>query len=272
MSDTVDTVTRARGNTRTRARGWCITINNYTAQQHSTILEFCKSKCEKWIIAKEIGESETPHIQGYMYFTNAISFNTIKSIIPTAHIEKAKGKPEENYNYCSKDGDFESNMSPEKSEQELDEEMIQELYADVIWHPWQQQILDLIESKPDTRSIHWYWESTGNIGKSFLAKYICLKYNAIIASGKRADVFNQVLTWINKYGRRPKVIIIDVPRCGYDYIDYGGIESCKNGLLYSGKYEGGVCKFYSPHVICFANEKPHTHKMSIDRWQIREIG
>lgn len=270
MSDTVDTVAQARGNTSTRARGWCITVNNYDAQVYNTLIDYCKQNTHQYIVGKEVGEQGTPHLQGYLYFKNAVSFNTIKSICPTAHVEKAKGKPQANFEYCSKEGDFVTNMNVDESKSEYDD-MLQNLYGNVVWKPWQKKILDMIDGPIDGRSINWYWEPTGNIGKTFLCKYICLKYNAIIASGKQNDVFNQVLEWVKKNGRRPQVIIIDVPRSTTEFINYGCIEAVKNGLLYSGKYEGGVCIFYPPHVVVFANEGPQLHKMSSDRWAVTDL-
>jgi hypothetical protein len=47
----------------------------------------------------------TPHIQGYYY--NAISITTLKALLPAGvHIEAAKGSPQHNINYCSKEGKF----------------------------------------------------------------------------------------------------------------------------------------------------------------------
>jgi hypothetical protein len=47
----------------------------------------------------------TPHMQGYYY--NAISITTLKALLPAGvHIEAAKGSPQHNINYCSKEGKF----------------------------------------------------------------------------------------------------------------------------------------------------------------------
>ena len=42
-------------------------------------------------------------------------------------------------------------------------------------------------------------------------------------------------------------------------------------MLYSGKYEGGICYFDSPHVIIFANSEPMMDKLSKDRWEILDL-
>lgn len=76
---------------------------------------------KKWIVGKEVGESGTPHLQGYAMFANPVRFSHLKSSWPRAHLERAKGNAKQNYVYCSKDGDFESHgFTP--SETELEKE------------------------------------------------------------------------------------------------------------------------------------------------------
>lgn len=51
---------------------------------------------------EEAPETGTQHLQGYVYYNNAVSFSRVKKLLPRAHIEKAKGSPEENITYCTK--------------------------------------------------------------------------------------------------------------------------------------------------------------------------
>ena len=39
---------------------------------------------------------------------------------------------------------------------------------------FQQQVIDHIITKPDGRTLNWYHEEDGNIGKSYLTKYVSL--------------------------------------------------------------------------------------------------
>jgi len=46
------------------------------------------------------------HLQGYIRFDNARHFNSIQALFPNVHIEPAKGNPQQNFEYCSKENDY----------------------------------------------------------------------------------------------------------------------------------------------------------------------
>lgn len=85
-----------------KTRAWCFTINNWTNNDLCKIL-IADRYFKYCIIGDEIGEESTKHLQGYVYFINKVKFNFVKSIFERAHIEIAKGSPEENRAYCTKD-------------------------------------------------------------------------------------------------------------------------------------------------------------------------
>ena len=82
-----------------KKRSFCFTVNNYD----DTDIGYLKllKGVKYMIIGKEVGESGTPHLQGYVMFKNARS---VKNIVKTllGHVEVAKGSPVDNYKYCSK--------------------------------------------------------------------------------------------------------------------------------------------------------------------------
>lgn len=80
-----------------RSRAWTITINNYTDEDLDKLLDL---SFEYLIIGFEVGEEETPHIQGYIYFENQHTLRSVSKMIPRAHLEKAKGSPQQNFEYC----------------------------------------------------------------------------------------------------------------------------------------------------------------------------
>lgn len=122
-----------------RSRGWCFTLNNYTEDDFSCARALCKS-ADYGIIGLEIGKEGTQHLQGYIYKSNRYSFNTVKELIPRAHIESAKGSPQQNIKYCSKDGQFtEWGTRPEQGKRNDISE-----FRDAIWNNLSEEEL-LIE-------------------------------------------------------------------------------------------------------------------------------
>lgn len=247
-----------------KSRKYTFTINNYDSSIIKKLME--QWNTDLYILGREVGESGTPHIQGYVEFKNPRAFTAIKKIMPTAHIESSKGTRKDNFFYCAKDGDYETNIKniiiPRKIINPLEGKVLK---------PFQQDIIDIIKQKPDDRTIYWYWETTGNVGKSSLCKHLCLTENCLILNGKQNDMFNAILQWKETKGDFPYIIIIDIPRSTIDYVSWGAIEKIKDGLFYSGKYEGGMVVMNSPHIICMANSRPNESKLSADRWVIENI-
>lgn len=70
----------------------------------------------------------------------------------------------------------------------------------------------------------------------------------------------------------PEIILIDVPRALIRFVSYHTIESIKDRLFSSGKYESkDVLLEHHPHIFCFANYPPDREKLSEDRWHVVEI-
>lgn len=254
-----------------KSRKYVFTVNNWNEEQLKLIKGEFDVRGARYIIGKEVGKSGTPHLQGYVEFKNPIGFNTVQKIINKGHIETAKGTAEENLLYCSKDGEYETNFDkiPEKVKTREDI-ILEEEYSDVVWKDWQKEIIDLMETKADRRTIHWYWDKTGNVGKSFISDYLALKYNAIIADGKKDDILQQVKVWLEgkDVTEFPTVAVMDIPRCNEGFVSYGTIEKLKGRVIYSGKYEGGRCVLRPMHIIVFANFEPDYSKLSRDRWNV----
>lgn len=260
--NTTETLTSSGGNTNPRARKWCFTLNNYTESEEQVLIHFVKTQ-KHYIIGREVGESGTPHLQGFFESKSAKAFSLLKSISPRAHWEKARGSVQQNKDYCGKEEIICTNIYSQN-------EIMLSKYDDIEWYDWQCKVLDIIMDKPDSRNIHVFIDPEGNTGKSFLCKYIALRYNCIIADGKKDNIFNQVKMAIDN--KEPTdIIILDIPRHNKDFVNYGCLEQLKNGLLYSGKYEGGKCIFENPHVIIFSNSDLEYDKMSKDRWRIYDI-
>jgi len=91
--------------TQNRSRNWCFTINNYVADDLpvTSWVESKKLKCVAF--SYEIGESGTPHLQGFICYQTMKSFKQVKSdFCNKAHLEAMKGAVEHSVEYCSKAG------------------------------------------------------------------------------------------------------------------------------------------------------------------------
>lgn len=95
-------------NTQAKARAACFTLNNYTEADIEMVRNVC-GKARYGVLGKEIAPTTgTAHIQGYIYFTNAKTFNAFKKLLPQGtHIELAVASAKQNREYCTKGGDFE---------------------------------------------------------------------------------------------------------------------------------------------------------------------
>ena len=90
-----------------------------------------------------------------------------------------------------------------------------------------------------------------------------------IVNGKGSDIKNQVIKHLEN--NVLDVLIINVPRCNENHVSYAAMEEIKDGLIYSGKYEGGFANIEHPHVIVVSNFAPELSKLSEDRWNILKI-
>lgn len=86
------------------SRSWCFTLNNPTNEEWAKLLTM---RAPYWVCGDEVGESGTPHVQGYVQFGKVVRFSAAKQFIcDRAHLEPAKGTPEQASDYCKKDGKY----------------------------------------------------------------------------------------------------------------------------------------------------------------------
>nr|WAE42956.1 MAG: replication associated protein [Cressdnaviricota sp.] len=86
---------------------YCFTLNNYGTNEFDEICERLRVSSSYFIVGKEIGDSGTPHLQGYFCLKTRARLLRVKEIVSSrAHIEPARGNAVDNRTYCSKDGDY----------------------------------------------------------------------------------------------------------------------------------------------------------------------
>lgn len=88
------------------AKNWVFTINNWTADDEIR-LENAFNFCNYLVYGREIGDSGTPHLQGFMQLKDRKRMSQVKHLIGSrVHVEVARGTAQQASNYCKKDEDF----------------------------------------------------------------------------------------------------------------------------------------------------------------------
>lgn len=138
-----------------------------------------------------------------------------------------------------------------------------------VLRPWQEDLLAKLQSPPDDRKINWYWESTGNVGKTWMARYLMTKHKAtVLDCSKKADLMYMLKD------HRGKVVVFNIVRSIDEQFMqhvYTCCEQIKDGLVINTKYQSRRIPLGKQHVVVFANIPPDETKWSSDRCIKKEI-
>jgi len=288
-----------------RAKHWCFTLNNYNQDIIDNIVENAPFY-DYIVFGKEVGESGTPHLQGFVSFPSRVRRNYCIEKIGQAHFTVARSV-DDSIRYCKKDGDFvEIGTRPvtqgHRSDLEsfkmaviggcVDMKQLRLDYSEVCakypkfvhdfvqdhcgkkmvevfpLRPWQSALYDSLKHTPDNRTIFFIVDPVGNAGKSWFGHYYCFMHDnaQVLLPGKKADM---------AYALDPsvRVLFIDAPRSKQgEYLQYDFLEDVKNGFVFCSKYESRVKQMAACHVVVFMNEDPDMNKLSKDRYVIRRVG
>jgi len=237
---------------------YCFTVFISVDGMKTLINRQLEQICTKFMYGEEIcPTTKRVHLQGFMQLKKAMRITEL-SIAGNPHFEACKGSEEQNEKYCSKDGKVFKYGYPKPLK------CITEL------RPWQKDIETIALTEPDDRKIYWFWEKSGNIGKSAFCKYMLIHHKSLLCQGgKHSDIMNLVF---NTDMDTCNAVIFDIPRVNEGAVSYSALENIKNGMVCNTKYETGVKIFNPPHIFCFANFPPDKpHLLSEDRWIIKEL-
>ena len=208
----------------TKSRAWCWTWNNPEASADKWLQTETRSgaiyACWEHEVAPSTG---TPHIQGYWYFQNPRSLAGVKKLIYGAHFEIAKGSPEQNRAYCSKEAGvehFERGTLPQqgkRSDIQTIKEMIKKgaTMPEIIEVATSYQAIkgaELImkyqsDTERDPPTVHWFYGPTGT-GKT---------RTAVELSRPDMWISSRNLKWWDGYWGQKNVILDDFRR---DFCDF----------------------------------------------------
>jgi len=285
-----------------RAKNWAFTLNNYGPEDEQR-LQSLGGEVVYLIAGREVGDSGTPHLQGYVSFRARKRFAQAKALIGgNPHIEVARN-PNAAIEYCKKDGDFfEVGAVPEGagSRNDLDafkedvkagnhdlasiREIHTEVYAkyprfcieyvadnlpkrQIEMHalrPWQAQLNTQLNLPADDRTVRFVVDITGNNGKTWFAHYYAQLHDDVqVIQPGRKVDMAYALL------QTIRVLFVDAPRSKQgEYLQYDLLEQVKDGHVFSSKYESRMKTFGKVHVVVLMNEEPDMTKLSADRYEI----
>jgi len=292
-----------------RTKHWCFTLNNYTPAD-VTRLSSPIAGVEYLIYGKEVGDSGTPHLQGFVSFQFRKYMCEVIQLLGQAHYSATRFLSQ-SITYCKKDGDFTEIGVPPQEEprneqgRRTDIKRFQESVREGI-----RDLKELRELHPDIcakyrRFVNDYiLDHTPEIHvERFPLRPWQEKLNGklILPPDNRKIIFvvdivgNKGKSWFARYycdlhdnaqiiipGKKAdmafvvrqecKVFFFDCPRSKQgDFIQYDFLEELKNGYLFSPKYESAIKKLRTPHIVVLMNENPDMSKISQDRYDIMTI-
>jgi len=225
------------------AKRWCFTLNNYTEEQISSIVPIIEEKCEKALVSKEVGESGTPHLQGFIKLKvkeRPMTIFNIKSI----HWEKAKGNDDSQLTYISKQNSPFVNIGYPEPVRTIDQ-------AD--FYEYQRELYDIfkVPCAWDCRTIYWRWGDI-DIGKTQFAKWCCVNLGAVVIGGQGKHMLAQA----QNAKARFYIILLSY---GDEMVSYRAIEQIKDGLFTSGfGCDNNKMEITNaPHILVIGNEPPN---------------
>lgn len=241
------------------AKHYCFTLNNYTEDDITSILECFSSKVLSYVFQEETGTNGTKHLQGYVEFKDKC--RPLNLINKRIHWEKTRNI-KASIDYCQKEdtrsGRIWMNIKSIRKHKHINIEL----------REWQTKLINVFKDEPDDRTIYWIYDPQGCGGKTTFAKYMIQNYPndvTYISATKSADI----LTSVNDTS---KLFIIDIPRCS-EFSPYNALEQIKNGLVCDSKLKKVTrsLMFDPPHVFVMSNHMYDRTKISLDRIHLIDI-
>lgn len=215
---------------------------------------------------EEVGEQNTPHIQGTLAYKNAVALSTLKQWNTRIHWEKTISI-QASVAYCTDETKRSGRIWTKNFSSTASAEL--HLLQEPDLYPWQRDLITELRGPPHPRSVIWYTDREGGCGKTALARLLYATFTGVIYlnGGSFKDAAHAVI----RAKQDPRLLILNLPRSVEGKVSYTTLESIKDGLVASGKYEGGVRLYPVPHVIVFSNFFPDINALSQDRWDLREL-
>lgn len=136
-------------------------------------------------------------------------------------------------------------------------------------YPWQKYLDGILEEDPDDRKVIFVYDRDGNNGKTWFCKQYVKKHDdaQLLTPSKKADMAYALREDI-------RVLFMNLPRTDdpkdNNYV-YSFIESVKDGIVFSPKYESRMKYLNKVHVVVMMNQEPNEDLLSKDRYVIIDL-
>lgn len=295
------------------SHSWCFTVqceNDDAVEQallHLSLVHEAHS--DSYIIAgREVAPTTGQiHLQCFVRFTSRLSFAAVRELLPQCHLSRARGTAQQNFVYCSKDGDFtEYGDLPNDQGKRTDWERFTDWCRSLDHIPTDLEFIDAFPSlfgryrascrcianelcpRPSLRDgVLRPWQASLYQRLQGPADDRTVEFLVDIDGGLGKSWFCGYVFSRIKYCQllgpgkrddlahivdvRTTVFLFNVPRGQMEYLNYGLLEMLKDRMVLSPKYESQMKILNEvPHVIVFCNEAPDESKMSQDRYKYIE--
>lgn len=266
-------------------RGWCFTINNPTEddeQRLEALRKACGSSVDRGegerpsdvygvdslrprycVYQLERGTAGTLHYQGFLYSADKLGRRRIAKVFPRAHLEVAKGTPEQVRDYCTKDDTrvappCEAGTLPQQGKRndlvaaaalakegrykEIDPATFVRYHKGLM--NYQQLFLEPRNPKDDPPKVYWFWGPTG-AGKSRAAweEHCDGRSNYWVSQGK----------WWCGYLQQDVVVLDDYRP---ELMSFRDLLRLLDRYPYQVEWKGGKCWINSKVFIITAPHPP----------------
>lgn len=174
-------------------------------------------------------------------------------MLPSAHVEEAVTERDD---YERKSGNFISSTDTP--------EIRQVRYGTP--RPDQEEIINLAREQND-RQIHFFYDTTGNHGKSWLTIHLWERGKGFVVPRSDATA-GKLSAYICSGYQGEEFIVIDIPRAAItDRGMYECLEDTKDGLVFDHRYTARTRNIRGTKLIVFTNHPIDPYALSRDRYK-----